>query len=191
MNRRNDNTSALARSDSASSKKTAEPAAVEGCVASAKAPCYRCSSCLFAVPAVLLQVMVLAWPGVVVQFLLIGLCAKYVFPYNWTWPESFLFGAMMAATDPVAVVAVLQEVCAGAGLPVSQQSVPCLLQILVAARRPLSSCQARYCQQLSCWPVVARVTAPCDDSCHTMCVMTARLCCWPAGWCVAEAGMRD
>lgn len=56
------------------------------------------------------QIMVLAWPGVVVQFLLIGLCAKYVFPYNWTWPESFLFGAMMAATDPVAVVAVLQEV---------------------------------------------------------------------------------
>lgn len=106
-------TSTLARSDSASSKTAAGTAAVEGCVASAKAPCYRCSSCPFAVPpvpAVLLQIMVLAWPGVVVQFLLIGLCAKYVFPYNWTWPESFLFGAMMAATDPVAVVAVLQEV---------------------------------------------------------------------------------
>jgi NhaP-type Na+/H+ or K+/H+ antiporter len=54
--------------------------------------------------------MVLAWPGVVVQFLLIALCAKYFFPYEWTWPEAFLFGAMMSATDPVAVVAVLQEV---------------------------------------------------------------------------------
>lgn len=54
--------------------------------------------------------MLLAWPGVVVQFLLIALCAKYVFPYNWSWPEAFLFGAMMSATDPVAVVAVLQEV---------------------------------------------------------------------------------
>lgn len=54
--------------------------------------------------------MVLAWPGVVVQFLLIALCAKYVFPYDWSWPEAFLFGAMMSATDPVAVVAVLQEV---------------------------------------------------------------------------------
>lgn len=54
--------------------------------------------------------MVLAWPGVVVQFLLIALCAKYFFPYEWSWPEAFLFGAMMSATDPVAVVAVLQEV---------------------------------------------------------------------------------
>lgn len=29
------------------------------------------------------QVALLAWPGVVVQFLLIALCAKYVFPYGW------------------------------------------------------------------------------------------------------------
>jgi NhaP-type Na+/H+ or K+/H+ antiporter len=54
--------------------------------------------------------MLLAWPGVVIQFLLIALCAKYFFPYGWSWPECFLFGAMMSATDPVAVVAVLQEV---------------------------------------------------------------------------------
>jgi NhaP-type Na+/H+ or K+/H+ antiporter len=58
----------------------------------------------------MLQIMLLAWPGVVVQFLLIALCAKYFFPYGWSWPEAFLFGAMMSATDPVAVVAVLQEV---------------------------------------------------------------------------------
>lgn len=36
-----------------------------------------------------------------------------VAPRRWTWPESFLFGAMMSATDPVAVVAVLQEVGGG------------------------------------------------------------------------------
>eukprot|EP00878_Enallax_costatus_P037337 GHUV01042162.1.p1 GENE.GHUV01042162.1~~GHUV01042162.1.p1 ORF type:complete len:355 (+),score=100.67 GHUV01042162.1:663-1727(+) len=56
------------------------------------------------------QIMVLAWPGVVIQFLLIALCAKYAFPYDWSWPECLLFGAMLSATDPVAVVAVLQEV---------------------------------------------------------------------------------
>jgi NhaP-type Na+/H+ or K+/H+ antiporter len=37
-------------------------------------------------------------------------CAKYFFPYGWTWPEVCLFGAMLSATDPAAVVAVLQEV---------------------------------------------------------------------------------
>jgi hypothetical protein len=48
---------------------------------------------------------------VVVTFLLIALCAKYFFPYGWTWPQALLFGAMLSATDPVAVVAVLHEVC--------------------------------------------------------------------------------
>jgi NhaP-type Na+/H+ and K+/H+ antiporter len=66
--------------------------------------------CTAAVAAAAAQIMLLAWPGVVIQFLLIALCAKYFFPYGWTWPEAFLFGAMLSATDPVAVVAVLQEV---------------------------------------------------------------------------------
>jgi NhaP-type Na+/H+ or K+/H+ antiporter len=58
----------------------------------------------------LLQILILAWPGVVVTFLLIALCAKYFFPYGWSWPQALLFGAMLSATDPVAVVAVLHEV---------------------------------------------------------------------------------
>lgn len=58
-----------------------------------------------------LQILILAWPGVVVTFILIGICARYVFPYGWTWPQALLFGAMLSATDPVAVVAVLHEVC--------------------------------------------------------------------------------
>jgi hypothetical protein len=57
-----------------------------------------------------LQILILAWPGVVVTFLLIALCAKYFFPYGWSWPQALLFGAMLSATDPVAVVAVLHEV---------------------------------------------------------------------------------
>jgi NhaP-type Na+/H+ or K+/H+ antiporter len=49
--------------------------------------------------------MLLAWPGVVVQFLLIALCAKYFFPYNWTWPEAFLFGASEQSQQiPVVVI---------------------------------------------------------------------------------------
>jgi NhaP-type Na+/H+ or K+/H+ antiporter len=56
------------------------------------------------------QILILAWPGVVVTFLMIGICGRYFFPYGWTWPQSLLFGAMLSATDPVAVVAVLHEV---------------------------------------------------------------------------------
>jgi len=36
---------------------------------------------------------------------------KYVFPYGWSWPQIFLFGAIVAATDPVAAVSLLKQVC--------------------------------------------------------------------------------
>ena len=35
---------------------------------------------------------------------------RYVLPYDWTWPQSFLFGAIVAATDPVAAVSLLKQV---------------------------------------------------------------------------------
>ena len=47
----------------------------------------------------------------IVGTILTAVLVKYTFPYNWTWVESLLFGAMFSATDPVAVVAVLKEVC--------------------------------------------------------------------------------
>jgi NhaP-type Na+/H+ and K+/H+ antiporter len=62
-----------------------------------------------------LQIMILAWPGVVVTFILIAICGRYFFPYGWTWPQALLFGAMLSATDPVAVVAVLHEVVGDCG----------------------------------------------------------------------------
>ena len=57
-----------------------------------------------------MQVLLLAGPGVVIGGGLTAVFVHYVFPYNWTWMESFLFGSILAATDPVAVVALLKEV---------------------------------------------------------------------------------
>jgi NhaP-type Na+/H+ or K+/H+ antiporter len=55
------------------------------------------------------QVLALAGPGVVVASVLTGTFARYAFPYDWSWDTSLYFGAMMSATDPVAVVALLKE----------------------------------------------------------------------------------
>ena len=41
---------------------------------------------------------------------LTAVLVKATFPYDWSWVECLLFGAMFSATDPVAVVAVLKEV---------------------------------------------------------------------------------
>ena len=49
----------------------------------------------------------------IVGTILTAVLVKYTFPYDWTWVESLLFGAMFSATDPVAVVAVLKEVRPG------------------------------------------------------------------------------
>eukprot|EP00210_Caulerpa_lentillifera_P006651 g6354.t1 len=56
------------------------------------------------------QVLILAGPGVVIGTVLTALFVRYVFPYEWCWPKAFMFGAMISATDPVAVVALLKEV---------------------------------------------------------------------------------
>ena len=54
--------------------------------------------------------LLLAGPGVVIGAALTAVFVKYAFPYNWTWIESLLFGSMLSATDPVAVIALLHEV---------------------------------------------------------------------------------
>eukprot|EP00891_Asterochloris_glomerata_P000999 jgi/Astpho2/999/e_gw1.00016.116.1_t len=56
------------------------------------------------------QVLLLAGPGVIIGGILTALVAKFIFPYGWSWPQSLLFGSILAATDPVAVVALLREV---------------------------------------------------------------------------------
>lgn len=55
------------------------------------------------------QCFLLAGPGVVIGTGLMGLVAKWVLPYNWDWKMSMCFAAITAATDPVAVVGLLNQ----------------------------------------------------------------------------------
>lgn len=53
------------------------------------------------------QMLLLAVPGVIISAVLTSLFAVYALPYDWGWNEGLAFGAMMSATDPVAVVSSL------------------------------------------------------------------------------------
>lgn len=55
------------------------------------------------------QIALLAVPGLIVATTLTAILVKYVFPWDWSWPLCFMFGALICATDPVAVVALLKE----------------------------------------------------------------------------------
>ena len=56
-----------------------------------------------------IQALILAGPGLIISTVLTGLMAAYVFTYNWSWVTAALFGAIMSATDPVSVVALLKD----------------------------------------------------------------------------------
>lgn len=56
-----------------------------------------------------LQIAILAVPGLVVSTLLTAALAKFLFPWDWSWTAALLFGSLISATDPVAVVALLKE----------------------------------------------------------------------------------
>ena len=56
------------------------------------------------------QCIILAGPGLIVASVATGMVAKTVFvEYEWTLPACLLFGTILSATDPVAVVALLKE----------------------------------------------------------------------------------
>ncbi|XP_055946054.1 sodium/hydrogen exchanger 10-like isoform X2 [Argiope bruennichi] len=58
----------------------------------------------------LTQCIILALPGLLFCTALTGIYAKFVLKsYNWSWFTAFLFGSIVSATDPVAVVALLKE----------------------------------------------------------------------------------
>ncbi|KAL8520747.1 hypothetical protein ACS0TY_011334 [Phlomoides rotata] len=57
----------------------------------------------------MMQMFLLAVPGVLISTFCLGAALKLVFPYNWSWKTSLLLGGLLSATDPVAVVALLKD----------------------------------------------------------------------------------
>ncbi|GLJ39011.1 hypothetical protein SUGI_0795200 [Cryptomeria japonica] len=55
------------------------------------------------------QMVLLAFPGVLISTFFLGVPIHYLFPYDWDWKVSFLLGGLLSATDPVAVVSLLKE----------------------------------------------------------------------------------
>lgn len=54
------------------------------------------------------QALLLAGPGVVIGAFIMG-SFVFMLPLNWSWNLSMVFGSILAATDPVAVVALLKS----------------------------------------------------------------------------------
>ncbi|KAB2604592.1 sodium/hydrogen exchanger 8 [Pyrus ussuriensis x Pyrus communis] len=57
----------------------------------------------------MVQMLILAGPGVLISTFVLGSALKLTFPYDWSWKTSLLLGGLLSATDPVAVVALLKE----------------------------------------------------------------------------------
>ena len=62
------------------------------------------------------QTLWLAFPGMLLGTVLTALVPIYVFQYDWSFNLAMTFGSILAATDPVAVVKLLDEVGAPPGL---------------------------------------------------------------------------
>lgn len=63
----------------------------------------------FHIKLVFFQAFALAGPGVLAGTFMMGCAAKLLLPYNWNWTLSFLFGAILAPTDTVAVLSLLKS----------------------------------------------------------------------------------
>ncbi|WP_369958375.1 cation:proton antiporter [Pseudomonas benzenivorans] len=55
------------------------------------------------------QIALLAVPGLIIATLLTALLVRLALPLEWSWPVALMFGALVSATDPVAVVSLLKE----------------------------------------------------------------------------------
>jgi len=66
------------------------------------------STCVHTFEREFWQIFTLAGPGVLLSSFLTA-CFARIFFYGWSWYVCLMFGAMLSATDPVAVVALLKE----------------------------------------------------------------------------------
>ncbi|UJR17821.1 hypothetical protein I4U23_004720 [Adineta vaga] len=57
----------------------------------------------------LIPAILLAGPGVLISTGIIAVCGIYIFSYNWSWLTGLMFGSILSATDPIAVVALLHD----------------------------------------------------------------------------------
>lgn len=65
-----------------------------------------------------IQSVILAGPGVLIGAALMGVLTKVILPYDWSWNLAMVFGSILSATDPVAVVALLKSVGASPKLTI-------------------------------------------------------------------------
>lgn len=61
--------------------------------------------CMYFIP----QIVYLAVVCMAISSALAGVMAKLVFTYEWSWFVALMFGSIISATDPVAVVSLLNE----------------------------------------------------------------------------------
>jgi len=57
------------------------------------------------------QIALLAIPGLIICTLITALLSLSVLPWHWSLASALMFGAIVSATDPVAVVSLLKEMC--------------------------------------------------------------------------------
>ncbi|GAA4650290.1 hypothetical protein GCM10023116_25730 [Kistimonas scapharcae] len=62
------------------------------------------------------QIALLAVPGLVICTCMTAFMVLWLLPWEWSFPVALMFGAIVSATDPVAVVALLKEMCSRARL---------------------------------------------------------------------------
>ncbi|PQP92247.1 hypothetical protein Pyn_36619 [Prunus yedoensis var. nudiflora] len=72
----------------------------------------------------MVQMIILAGPGVLISTFCLGSALKLTFPYGWSWKTSLLLGGLLSATDPVAVVALLKELGASKKLSTKLRENP-------------------------------------------------------------------